>query len=261
MQHKLGIVLSGGGSRGLVHAGVLRALREAGIEPEIIAGTSSGAVVGALHAAGHDTTAIIDFFDHVSPFSLSRFALRKAGFFDTEKMVTAFGPYFPGDSFESLGKRLLVTATDLVHARLEVFSSGPLIRPIIASSSVPLVFTPTAIDGRLYSDGGVLDNFSVDLLVGRCEVILGVYASPLRQRAQIDLGSRLTVAHRAFELGMHFASQRRFHRCHHVLSPPELSTYLLFDVKRHREIADLGYRAAMDAMDEIRAVIDRDGGA
>lgn len=255
MQYRLGLVLSGGGSRGLAHVGVLRALNEAGIAPDCISGTSAGAVVGALYAAGYDADAMIDFFDVASPFRFSKMALGRPGFFDTHKVAEDFRRFFPADSFEALGKRLFVTATDLARARREVFSSGQLVLPLIASSSVPLVFTPTIIDGRPFADGGVLDNFPVDLLLGLCDVVIGVYASPLPARRENQLSSSIAVAHRAFEIGMHFASRQRFHRCDLVLCPQSLTSFTLFDVKRHHEIAGIGYQAAQERMDDIRRLL------
>jgi NTE family protein len=133
-------VLSGGGSRGLAHAGVLRALVEEGFVPDCLAGTSGGALVGALHAAGYAADTL-RFFDDVHPFRLSRLAaLRKPGFIDNDKIEPAMRQWFPDDSFEALAKPLYVTGTDLVSGRLEIWSSGPLVRPLLASSAVPFVF-------------------------------------------------------------------------------------------------------------------------
>jgi NTE family protein len=234
---------------------VLKALLENGIEPACVAGTSSGAIVGALYCAGYDAEETIEFYKVASPFRLSRFALRKPGFIDTEKIAEEFHRYFPEDSFEALDKRLFVTATDLARARIEIFSSGPLIRPIIASSAVPLVFTPVPIGDRLYVDGGVLDNFPIEPLLGLCDVLLGVYASPLSQLPERALASSLEVAQRAFELGMHAAARRSFHRCDYVLIPEALRGRPLFDVKRHREYVEIGYRAAIERMEQIQDAI------
>jgi len=256
VRYGLGLVLSGGGSRGLAHVGVLRALAEAGIRPDCAAGTSSGALIGALWAAGYGPDPMLEFFEVANPFRLSRVApFRKPGLIDSEKVVEDFRRWFPADSFAALQRPLWVTATDLVSGRLELFSSGPLIRPLLASCSVPVVLTPTLVDGRLYVDGGILDNFPVEPLEPLCERLLGVYASPLREADAGRLTSSLAISQRALEIGMYHASARRFARADFVLSPPELSGYATFDTRRHREIAELGYRAARAHMDEIRAAI------
>lgn len=256
MQHGVGIVLSGGGARGLAHVGVLEALREDGIEPECIAGTSSGALVGALYAAGYSAQESLEFFEEKSPFRLSRLALGKPGLIDTEKVLADFREYFPEDSFETLSRRLFVTATDIVNARLEIFTSGPLIAPLLASSSFPLVFTPTEIEGRWYSDGGILDNFPVEPLKVLCDVVLGVYASPLRAARRKDLNSMLAVSQRAFELAMSSNSRRKFHECDALLRPEGLTRFGAFDTKHLGEIVEIGYSDARDRMAEIREVVE-----
>jgi NTE family protein len=254
MRYRLGIVLSGGGSRGLAHAGVLRALAENGIEPDCIAGTSAGALVGALYASGRDMAEVLRFFDDVNPFRFSRLALNKPGVIDSEKILGSFRQWFPEDSFEALARPLSVTGTDLVSGQLEIWSAGPLVRPLLASSSVPFVISPTHVDGRLFSDGGIVNNFPVEPLVGLCDRILGVYATPLSMPAESDLDSTLAVTQRALEIGMYHASKRKFHYADLVLSPAGLTPFDTFDLKRHAEIAEIGYRAALDAMDSIRTI-------
>jgi NTE family protein len=255
MLYRLGIVLSGGGTRGLAHVGVLRALGERGIFPDCVSGTSAGALVGALCAYGHDWDTMLEFFATTSPFRLSKFAVRKPGFLDTEKVVPDFLPYFPDDSFDVLKRKLFVTATDLVAGRPEVFASGPLVRAVIASSSMPPVFTPTRVGDRLFIDGGVIDNFPVSPLLGLCETILGVHVSPLRQVESAAFGNSLVIAQRALEIGMYYSSKRHFHQCDLMIRPEGLAGYGLFDVKLRREIHDRGYAAAVARLPEIEALL------
>jgi NTE family protein len=252
----LGLVLSGGGARGIAHVGVIDALRSHGLMPDFIAGSSSGAIVGALAAADHSTQTMLEFFHRASPFRLSAVTVRKAGILDTGKVVENFREYFPEDSFEALKIRLFLTATDIVNARLRIFESGPLIPAILASCSMPMVFTPTEIDGRWYVDGGVLNNFPIEPLRGRCDVVLGHYASPLRSVQHDDINGVLAVSERALEVGMHFTSKEKFHECDVMLRCPELNQYGLFDTKHHDEIFELGKRTTLAAMDSIKQALD-----
>lgn len=258
MQYELGVVLSGGGARGLAHVGVLKALGEEGIEPQVLAGTSAGAIVAALYAAGYSPEEMLEFFVKKNPFRLSKLALTKPGFFDTEKIVDDFLEYFPDDSFEALGKKVFLTATDLVEAREEIFASGRLVPAILASASTPLVFTPTSLDGRWYSDGGIINNFPVEPLLGHCNAILGIYASPLRRIDDRFLKTSLAVSQRAFEIAMFYNSKRKFHQCDLLICPRELSRFGTFDTKHFADAMEIGYQAAREQMDAIRA-LDRAG--
>lgn len=256
MKPTLGLVLSGGGARGIAHIGVVHALRERGLAPDVIAGSSCGAIVGALAAAGHSTEKMLDFFATQSPFRLQMVTMRKAGIIDTEKVVESFREYFPEDCFEALETRLFLTATDIANARLTIFESGPLIQAILASCSMPMVFTPTEIDGRFYVDGGVVNNFPVEPLRGRCDVLVGHYASPLRSVRKADLDGVLAVSQRAFEVAMHFSSKMKFYECDVMLCPEELGNYGLFDTKNHREIFNVGYRVASGSLDQIEQALE-----
>ena len=138
---RLGLVLSGGGSRGISQIGVLRALAERGIEADCIAGSSVGAIIGALYAAGYPTPEMLKFFETKNPFHLSKFAFKKPGFIDTAKIVADFIEYFPDNSFAALDKPLRVMATNILTSEPAVFDSGPLIPAVLASSAVPMVFT------------------------------------------------------------------------------------------------------------------------
>ncbi len=260
MKHRLGIVLSGGGSRGIAHIGVLKALDEYGLSPDCISATSSGAIVGALYAAGYSSEKMLEFFKVKSPFKLSKFALGKPGFIDTGKSVADFLEYLPENSFEALPKRLFLTATDIVNARLEIFTSGSLIPAVLASSSIPMVFTPTEIDGRWFSDGGIINNFPVEPIRMLCDVLIGVYASPLRQVDRSALKNSLAVSHRAIEVGMYFSSKAKFHECDVFICPEELSRFGLFDTKHLGTILDIGYAATVERIETIRKAMTQKPG-
>jgi NTE family protein len=121
---------------------------------------------------------------------------------------------------------------------------------------MPMVFTPTEIDGRWFSDGGILNNFPVEPLKVLCDSIIGVYASPLRTTHHSDLKSFLSVSYRAFEVGMYFASRRKFHDCDVLLCPEELTRFGVFDTKAMDEIFEVGYRTTIDRMESIEKILE-----
>lgn len=198
---------------------------------------------------------MLEFFLTRSPFRLSNLARRKPGLIDTDKIVGDFLELFPENSFESLSVPLFVTATDIVNASQVIFDSGPLIPAILASSAFPAVFTPVQIGERFFMDGGIVNNFPVDLLEGRCDRLLGVYASPPRRVAREDLGSSLAVLQRALEVGIFTHSRSKFDRCDVVICPEELGRFGVFDTKQLKEIEEVGYRAARAELPAIRRML------
>ncbi len=236
-----GLVLSGGGIRGVAHIGAIKALEEFEIHPTHIAGTSAGAIVGALYAGGISWEEILDFFKTTSIFQTRKYARNKPGFVDTEKFYDDFKRLLPHDNFNALEKALYVTATDIIKGSLKVFNSGELIAPVLASASFPGVFTPTKIANSYYIDGGVLNNFPVELLQPECSTIIGVYVNPLNTITPIDLKHSYNVVERAYKIKMAADSITKFNTCDIIISPLQLNTFNTFSMSKINEIFDIGY--------------------
>ncbi|MEL6945901.1 MAG: patatin-like phospholipase family protein, partial [Bacteroidota bacterium] len=130
---KLGIVFSGGGIRGMAHVGLIDALREEGIEFDLIAGTSAGALVGALYANGYRSEEMLEAFSSVPLFSVNNFTFRKPGLIDTLRLRKFIRKYLPENSFESLKKQLFINSVNLEKGKSVAHSSGKLYRPLLAS--------------------------------------------------------------------------------------------------------------------------------
>lgn len=250
----IGLVLSGGGVRGVAHLGLLQVLEEIGIEPVAFSGTSAGAIVGALRAAGHSVSTILEFFKTTSIFKMGNFSTRKPGFIDTDKFVRVLKEYLPDDDFSALQKKLYVTATDMVRGRERTFSHGQLIRPVLASAAFPVMFTPVEIDGQLYTDGGALNNFPVEPLAGESELIIGSNVHPFKDLQPTDIKSTLSVMERLFHLSIHHHSVRKYHKCNVVIASPELAAFGTFDMARFDEIFEIGYKAAHAKRGELEAL-------
>lgn len=247
-----GLVLSGGGVRGLAHIGVIKALEEEGISPSFISGSSAGAIIGAFYAAGYSPDEMLDFFHRSSIFSFNKYAYGKPGFLDTNKFYEMFKAYFPEDNFGALKKRLFVNTTNVLTGKTRYFHDGPLIPAVLASAAFPVVLSPFEIDGELYADGGITNNFPVEPLLVNCQKIIGVYVNPLDIIVASDLTSSGSVLDRALKIGMNNISIQKFSQCDLVISPAALSTIGVFSTSLLNESYLIGYEQAKRQIEEIR---------
>ncbi len=237
--YKVGLALSGGGVKSLCHAGVLKALEEHGIKPNIISGVSAGAVVGALYSDGYSPDEIAVLFEDISFRTMTKIQLPIGGFFKTDVFQDFLSRKLRAKRFEELSIPLRVVATDLDKGRSVTFTTGKLIEPIVASCSFPILFQPKKIDGVHYVDGGVLKNFPVSTIRNDCDKIIGVNASPLV--AEEYKQSILNVAFRSYHFMLKANIIHDKELCDLLIEPVDMGNYDTFDVDKGREIFDLGY--------------------
>jgi NTE family protein len=251
---KVGLVLSGGGAKGLVHVGVLQWLHEEGLEPSVIAGCSSGAIAGVLYAAGLKPKEIRDVFLDEELFTTKNFTFRKPGIFDTSKLEKMFRKYLEKKTFSNLDIPVKVVATDMQKGRSRVFSEGDVVLPVLASMAYPMVFSPVEIEGTTYLDGGIMDHFPLDVIREDCTHTLGVYLSPVKNASAKELKSIRTIAERTFRLSRHAASLPKLDRCDVLINPEKLEEYNTFNAsnKRLKELFQLGYDSADKQGKDIR---------
>lgn len=161
---RIGLALGSGAARGWAHVGVIRALDEAGVRPEVVCGTSSGAVVGGLYAAGRldalerwarqlDRRKILSLFD----FSL------RGGLIKARKLLDALGEELGDPRIESLPLRFGAVATDLASGREIWLREGSLMDALRASIALPGLVTPAEIGGRWLVDGGLVNAVPISL--------------------------------------------------------------------------------------------------
>jgi len=252
-QHNIGLVLSGGGAKGIAHLGVLKYLLEQGIRPSLIAGTSAGSMVGALYCSGLEIDEILQFFIDVKPFSW-KYTRASAGFIDPSKLYPEFLKHIPTDNFEQLTPELRIVATNMLLGKEHIFTEGSVINALLASASYPLVFSPMIIDEQVYSDGSIVNHFPVSVIEDDCQKLIGVYVSPIRQLGPEELSSIKDVVLRAFTLQGSSAELDKLSQCDVQIYPEALLKYNTFttDEKSLREIFSIGYEAAKEQHHSIR---------
>lgn len=149
------LALGSGGARGFAHVGVIKALEEAGIVPDIVTGSSSGAVVAALYASGRPGRELEEIALSVEQGDLVDIALFGNGWVKGEALQDFVNRMVDGRPIERLARPFAVTATEAKSGRLVVFNRGNTGVAVRASASVPRVFVPPVINGEEYLDGGL----------------------------------------------------------------------------------------------------------
>jgi NTE family protein len=247
-QYKTGLVLSGGGARGFAHLGVIKALNETGIYPDVISGTSAGAIIGVLYADGYTPEEILRLMNVGSRLDFMRPALPREGLLQINGVIKILKTYLHAKKFEELKIPLYVTATDLNNGKAVYFSKGDLIDPIIASASIPVVFQPVKIDDISYVDGGVLDNLPIRPIENRCNVFIGSFVNPVGYIEKIS--GLINIAERTFMLSMSkeiFDKAKKFDL---FIAPPELRNYKILDPEKASALFEIGYNATKEKLKE-----------
>jgi len=217
---KVGVVLSGGGAKGLAHIGALKAIEEAGVRIDYIGGTSMGAIVGALYASGYSVKQLDSIFSNVDYNTIIQDDIpRKSKTFyekvESEKYALTlpfdnFKVSFPSglskgqnvynlmskltahvndiDDFSKLPIPFFCVATDVETGKMVILDKGYLPRAVTASGALPSLFSPIMVDDKLLVDGGVVNNYPVDEVRAKgMDVIIGVDVQDgLKDRSQLN---------------------------------------------------------------------------
>lgn len=237
-----GLALSGGGARGLAHIGVLEVLEAAGIRFEAVAGSSMGAIVGALYASGLRAGEILEIARKTPWLGLLGLAPRR-GLFSRRKLKDYLAEHLP-PRFEDLPRPLAVTAVEVGTGRLHYLTQGDLLSAVLASAAAPGLLAPVERDGVVLFDGGILDNLPVDAarFLGAREV-WAVDVTPEAGGGVPD--NLLGLARRAVDLmQLHLTAVRRALYPPEVYIRPRLEGIGVEAFQRLEEIVEAGRAAA-----------------
>lgn len=290
----VGLVLSGGGAKGIAHIGIIKALEENNVPIDYVAGTSMGAIVGAWYAMGYTPDDMLNLIlsDDFNLWSRGIFDERYVYYFKkpdpTPEIVTfnvalqdstKFEPHFLPNSlinpfpmnyafmslfapysaqcdgnFDNLFVPFRAVASDVYHKRELVLRDGDLGDAVRASMSFPFVFKPIEIDSVLVYDGGIYNNFPVDVMKSdfNPDIIIGsIVASKIDKPKEDDLINQIenmVMQKSDYTLDPEDGILMRFN----------LSDVGLLDFPKARQIAKIGYDYAMELMDSIKSRIPRE---
>jgi NTE family protein len=248
-KYKVGLVLSGGGTRGFAHLGVIQALIEAGIFPDVISGTSAGALVGVLYADGYSPREILTMMNWASRFDFMRPAMPREGLLQINGIIKILKTSLRSKKFSDLKIPLFVSATDLNNGKVVYFSEGDIIEPVIASASIPVLFQPVKINNVSYVDGGVLDNLPIRPIENQCSVTIGSFVNPVGYIEKIS--GLISIAERTFMLSMSKDILDKAKRFDLFIAPAKLRNYRFLDPEKSLEVFDIGYQATKEKLEDI----------
>ncbi|SPM36873.1 transmembrane transport protein [Mycobacterium rhizamassiliense] len=263
----VGLVLGGGGARAFAHLGVLEELHAAGVVVDRIAGTSMGAIVGALAASGLDPASVdayvYEYFIRTNP--MTDFTVPVKGLTRGRRIPALLRRAYGGQVIEELPKEFRCVSVDLLARRAVVHRRGPLADAVGCSLRLPGIFPPYVYDGTLHVDGGVLDNLPVSALSGeegpRIAVAVGFGgdaspASPTQSGGPPRVPGIAETLMRTMMMGSGLAAATTLSQADAVIRPSTRGVGLL-EFHQIDQAREAGRIATRDALPEILAVLQR----
>ncbi|HEX7877796.1 MAG TPA: patatin-like phospholipase family protein [Candidatus Eisenbacteria bacterium] len=252
----VGVALSGGTAKTIAHIGVLEALEDAGIRVSCITGTSGGAIIGALYAAGFSIPELKALARGVRWNKLARLSFPRLGFLSNDTVHRFLTDLLGSRTFEQLRIPLAIVGTNLLTGDRAIFREGSVALAARVSSTIPHLFAPVEIGDDMYVDGGMVeflpvatlrDTFDPDVRVG---VNLGLRGRLPRPRnfIQVSVVVGTVVARQTVRYNESLAD---------VVVRPDTSLFHPFDLEASQGLIEVGYQAVVEELDALAAAIRR----
>jgi NTE family protein len=256
VENGIGLALSGGAARGMAHIGVLEVLEQDDVRIHSIAGTSVGSIVGALYASGMPLVEIKRVLLKAKWRDILSFTLPRRGLISSEGIYTFMEEVLPVKEFSSLKMPFAAVATDLRTAEKVVLSSGSIAKAVQASCSLPVIFTPTELNGKVLVDGGVSSQVPVRTVredLGAKKVVAVNVNYKAGEMEEYD-----SVIKIATHLSMMWASRnaREEEKLADVVIQVNAQAISLYDLSKAEELMQRGRKAAEEQLPKIRTLIN-----
>lgn len=257
LTQEFGLVLSGGGALGLAHIGAIKALEEAGIEPAWVAGSSMGAIIGVMYAAGYSADEIMQIVKEERLYKVGRLirlqsALRNSGMSTHKTLLHELHELIPHNSFDSLERRFMVCVTDVERGEpVYRYEGTNLAEYVAASASIPGLFEPVVIDSVRYVDGGVTDNLPVSQLLILNSQLKVIAVDVLPFIENYEAKNAIDMARWALRLFQIKNMDANRDACDVLVQSFALEKYHEFDFKHYKEIYQYGYDAMKAKLQSI----------
>lgn len=248
---KIGLTLSGGASYGIAHVGVIKALREYGIEPHILYGTSAGAIVAALYAGGASIQDMRKFIKGNKILSMRRLRLPKLGFIPLTYLENRLTEFIPFEKLEDLPRRTLIGATNLETGQHETVETGIISKAVAASCAIPVFFMPIEHNKNLYVDGGVSNNMPAFPLQSHCDYIIGSDVVEAKRVDRKYINGFKRLLERTLTISLANRTIINYNDCDFVIRPVGMYQYAKFDFSKSDEFIEYGYHKTLIDLPKI----------
>lgn len=251
---KLGLALGGGAAWGIAHIGVLQILEEEGLEIGLIAGTSAGAMVGALYAGGYDSQSLVDVVEDISWKKLVYLRPPGKGLFDSSKIEEFMESYIGKRRFEELNMPFAAVAVDLRSGKEVILTRGNVARAVRASASIPVIFTPVEHMGYLLVDGGLVNNVPVSVVRSMgADVAVAVNVSSVNIEGE---GPRSipAIAVRSVNILQKAYVEKALEQAD-VIIEPDVKGISVIELKEYKKLIERGRAAAKEAVGKINELM------
>ncbi len=261
MSKTICLVLGAGGARGVAHVGVLQAFEENGIKPDRIIGCSMGSVVGACYSKGMKPSELVEIaknlkMNHIADFSI--FPLNKTSLLKSVKLRSILSKYIGDSHFEDLQIPFSCVAVDIVSGESVLLNKG-LVEPAVrASSTIPTVFKPVEIDGKVLVDGGVFVRLPLkEAKEANCNITIVVdvlgQLQPYKESTNI-----LAQGLRVVEVNDCHITERNLKKYKpNVLIRPDLGDMSQYKVDKLIFAYERGYEAGLKAVQKIKRLMNK----
>lgn len=270
---KIGLALSGGAAHGMTHLGVLKALEEAGITIDLMAGTSAGVLTGVIYCAGYSPDWGIEHFTRdLKPGSFYKMLPQGDAFYMLAKYRThGWDPmlrkYVHDWHLEQFPIPIQTVTTDLVSAHSVVRTTGDAVNALLESINLPGLAAPICRNGKLLVDGGILNNLPADVLVkSNCNFVIGIDVSanidyrvgkntPESPTEMMKAPGSVTTILRCLNVQAHNMSSLGSQSADVVIAP-NVSSFESTAFTKTPEMAEIGYQETMKTLPRIREILN-----
>ena len=283
---KIGIALGGGGARGLAHIGVLRALENSGVKPDMICGTSMGALIGAMYAAGispadiekrcnsfigTDIYAALGFnsmpegtsksfyqriVDKLKQKAMFYLSDVKMAFMEKSAVDAMIAYFLPPVNFSDLKFPFSCVAVDIARGAETVLGAGPVRPAVVSSMSIPGILPPVKQNGSVFVDGGVLQMVPAKALKNAgCDFVLGVaVSSKIKAVSAEELGSSFNISQRSSEIAYAMLTELQAGYSDYTIIPP-VGGVKWYEMKKLHEVVLAGENETIKKIPELKKMI------